>query len=164
MKRRMAGFWRLSWAILLISQILVAVLFFNWTELPALVYLGWVVLGAGLVIGCAGILTLQRKGGMSGKHPFADTAILVESGIYAVARHPHYLSWILISVGIILLSQHWVVAVFGVAAAVSIFMLAHQDETALVERFGDDYTRYRESVPGMNLLLGVARVVRRRQR
>lgn len=163
MKRRIAGFWRLSWAILLISQIVVAVLFFNWAELPALVYLGWVVLGTGLTIGCAGILTLQRKGEMSGRHPFADTAILVENGIYAIARHPHYLSWILVSVGIILLSQHWVVAILGVAAAVSIYMLARQDETALVERFGDDYTRYMERVPGMNLLLGIARVVRRRR-
>ena len=40
-------------------------------------------------------------------------------------------------------------------------MQARQDDPVLVEMFGGGYTRYMESVPRMNVLAGLLRLLRR---
>lgn len=37
-----------------------------------------------------------------------------------------------------------------------------REEQMSIEKFGDDYKRYMQKVPRMNLLLGVTRLVRRK--
>lgn len=78
MKQWKENSWWISWALLFVSQIVLAILFFNRADLVGLVYLGWIILAVGLVIGYVGVLTLGRKGGMSGKHRLANTTVLVQ--------------------------------------------------------------------------------------
>ena len=63
----------------------------------------------------------------------------------------------------ILLSQHWIVAIIGIAAAMAVYMQARQDDPSLIERFGDDYRRYMQRVPRMNLILGIIKLLGQRE-
>jgi len=86
----------------------------------------------------------------------------VDSGIYAVVRHPQYLSFMLISLFFILVVQHWLVAVVGIAAIASVYLgIVPQAEKVDIAKFGDDYRRYMQRVPRLNLVAGVIRLLRR---
>ncbi|MCK4432464.1 MAG: hypothetical protein KAV48_00880 [Methanomicrobia archaeon] len=60
------------------------------------------------------------------------------------------------SFAIILIAQHWSIAVIGIGAMVTIYMQARQDDSLLIERFGDAYEDYTQKAPRMNILLGLA--------
>jgi len=136
---------------------------YNPDGLEVLKYVGWAILAVGFAIGYLGVFTLKRKSRVPEGKSFVHTA-LTDSGIYAVVRHPQYLSWIFVSFGIIVIAQHWLVVVSGVGVMVAVYMQARQDDRSLIERFGDDYERYIESASRMNLLVGVIRLLRRRKR
>jgi protein-S-isoprenylcysteine O-methyltransferase Ste14 len=60
---------------------------------------------------------------------------------------------------IILWSQHWLIVLIGTAGAVSLYLISIQEDQRLIEKFGDDYKRYIQNVPRMNLLVGIIRLV-----
>ena len=60
---------------------------------------------------------------------------------------------------IILWSQHWLIVLIGIAGMVSLYLISRQEDQRLIEKFGDDYKRYIQNVPGMNLLVGIIRLV-----
>ena len=92
---------------------------------------------------------------------YRKVKVLVDSGIYAVVRHPLYLGWILsIFVATIFLYQHWLFVIIAIPGIASVYLISRQEEHLNVERFGDDYKRYMQVVPRMNLLVGVIRLVR----
>jgi len=157
------NFWWISWSVLLVSQIVLVILFYNWAGLVVLLCIGWIIVALGLFMGYLGVSTLKRSGGVPKGRSFIHTTAIVDTGIYTVVRHPQYLCWVLVSLGIILLSQHWIVAIIGVAAAMAVHMQARQDDPSLIERFGDDYRRYMQRIPRMNLLLGIIRLLGRRE-
>jgi len=95
---------------------------------------------------------------------YRKAKVLVDSGIYAVVRHPLYLGWILsIFVATIFLHQHWLFVIIGVLGIASLHLISRQEDHFNIERFGNDYKRYMQKVPRMNLLLGVIRLLRRRK-
>jgi len=72
-----------------------------------------------------------------------------------------YLGWILsIFVATIFLYQHWLFVIIAIPGIASVYLISRQEEHLNVERFGDDYKRYMQVVPRMNLLVGVIRLVR----
>ena len=96
---------------------------------------------------------------------YRKVKVLVDNGIYAVVRHPLYLGWILsIFVATIFLNQHWLFVIIGIPGIASVYLISTQEEHLNIERFGDDYERYMEKVPRMNLLLGIIRLLRRRNK
>ncbi len=94
---------------------------------------------------------------------YIKTTVLVDSGIYAIVRHPQYLAGMLLSLALILVSQHWIMVVIGVAAMGLNYAIAVRADQDLIEKFGDDYQRYMQQVPRMNFLLGMVRLLRRRE-
>ena len=95
---------------------------------------------------------------------YRKVKVLVDSGIYAVVRHPLYLGWILaIFVATIFLYQHWMFVIIGIPGIASVYLISRQEDHLNIERFGDDYKRYMQKVPRMNLLLGVIRLLRRKR-
>ena len=88
----------------------------------------------------------------------------VDTGIYAVVRHPLYLGWLLIYVVLILLSRYWLTAIIGIPGMICVYLISRQEDQHLIEKFGDDYKDYMQKVPRMNLLVGIIRLVRRRDR
>ena len=96
---------------------------------------------------------------------YRKVKVLIDSGIYAIVRHPLYLGWILaIFVATIFLYQHWLFVIIGIPGIASVYLISRQEEQTNIEKFGDDYKRYMQKVPRMNFLAGVIRLIRRRKR
>jgi protein-S-isoprenylcysteine O-methyltransferase Ste14 len=76
----------------------------------------------------------------------ADIVQIVKSGVFSKIRHPLYLSVITMNIGIALASG--VVATF-VIALITVFhwiISALKEEAFLIQKFGDEYKRYKEQV------------------
>jgi len=123
-------------------------------------YVGWVILAVGLILVFLPILVLQKKGKPEQGKDFAHTTTVVDSGIYAVVRHPLYLGWLLMYVAAILLSQHWLIVIMGILGIACMYLISRQEDQRLIEKFGDDYKRYMQKVPRMNPVAGVMQLLR----
>ena len=89
---------------------------------------------------------------------------MVDTGIYAVVRHPQYSGGILsIFVATFLFYPHWLFVVLGIPGAAILYLSAREEEKNLIHRFGNDYLAYMERVPRMNLVLGIVRLWRRQE-
>lgn len=124
-------------------------------DIKVLWYIGWIlwIVGITLVILPYYYLYYRR------------VKVLIDSGIYAVVRHPLYLGWILgIFVATILFYQHWLFVVIGILGIASVYLISREEEHLNIERFGHDYKHYMQKVPRMNLAVGIIRLLRRRRR
>jgi len=92
---------------------------------------------------------------------FIHTSVVVDSGIYAVVRHPMYLSGVLFIVSLVLISQHWLSLIFSIPIIVYFYVSTWSEERSSIEKFGDAYIAYMQRVPRMNVLLGIFRFWRR---
>lgn len=151
------------YSTLMVLPIILVFVFSNYLGLDLLVYGVWIVLAVGLILVFLAGHEFQKKGGVpKGKH-LVHTTVLVDSGIYAVVRHPQYLGFILFVLALVLISQHWLSAISGVTGSVLFCLDVRKEEQANIEKFGDDYKRYVEKVPRINLLVGIVRLLRRRK-
>lgn len=125
--------------------------------------LGWVVWAAGMVLVMAPIVMFPRRGGVAKGKSFVHTTRLVDTGIYAVVRHPQYLGGILaLFLTTFLLFPHWLFIVLGIPGIAVLYISTIMEEKRLVKQFGNDYLVYMKEVPRMNIILGIVRQWRRR--
>jgi protein-S-isoprenylcysteine O-methyltransferase Ste14 len=87
---------------------------------------------------------------------------LAEAGIYGVVRHPLYVGWTMMAVAMAMISQNLASIVLCVIQVISISVLINEEEMTNAERFGDQYSSYRERVPMVNFVLGCLRQLRAR--
>ena len=131
---------------------------------PASFIAGWVVWAIGMVLVMTPIVMFPRRGGVPKGKSFVHTTQLVDTGVYAVVRHPQYLGGILsLFIATLLFYPHWLFAVLGIPGAIVLYWSAGEEEKDLMERFGDDYRTYMERVPRMNLILGIMRLWKRQR-
>ena len=150
--------------ILFIGQIVLCFLFYNWAGLNVLLYLGWIILAVAIVLGWRARVSFEEKGGAQEGESWLATSVVVDSGIYAVVRHPMYLSFMLLVLALMLISQHRLSVIFGLPIVVFLYLAMRVEEQSNIERFGDDYIRYMDKVPRINFLVGIIRLVRRSKR
>jgi len=132
---------------------------------PALFIIGWVVWAFGIVLVMAPIVMFPRRGEVPKGKSFVHTSRLVDTGIYAVVRHPQYSGGIYaIFLTTLLWYPHWLFALLGAIGIVVIYMSCREEDQRLIQQFGADYTAYMKRVPGMNIFLGVTRLLQRRWR
>ena len=130
----------------------------------ALVILGSVVWVFGMVLVIAPIIMFPRRGGVPKGKSFVSTTRLVDTGIYAVVRHPQYTGGVYaIFITTLLLFPHWLFGVLGAIGTVVVYLSCREEDQRLIQQFGDDYVAYMKRVPRMNIFLGVMRLVRQRQ-
>jgi protein-S-isoprenylcysteine O-methyltransferase Ste14 len=152
------------WIALAIAQTILSFLLYNPSGLGALRYAGWLTWAVMCLFALVPVVTLRSKGSVPKGRSYVDTTVLVDGGIYAVVRHPQYLSFILLSVFLILLAQHWLITVLGMAAMALVYAgIVPQEDRANIEKFGDDYHSYMQRVPRLNLVVGIVRLLRRRR-
>ena len=73
---------------------------------------------------------------------------LATAGPYAYTRNPLYLGSFLIAVGALLMARSLSLTVLFALLVVPLYMtVMSREETALAEKFGDEYRRYRRAVP-----------------
>jgi len=124
--------------------------------------IGWFVWAVGMVLVMAPIILFPRRGGVPKGKSFANTTRLVDTGIYAVVRHPQYTGGIFaIFLTTLLWYPHWLFGVLGVLGTVVVYLSCREEDKYLIEQFGDDYKEYMQRVPGMNFSLGIVRLLRR---
>jgi protein-S-isoprenylcysteine O-methyltransferase Ste14 len=125
--------------------------------------LGWIVWAIGMVLVMAPIILFPRRGGVQKGKSFVHTTRVVDSGIYAIIRHPQYLGGILaIFIATPLLYPHWLFVVLGIPGIAILYWSTKEEEKRLKERFGDDYSSYMRRVPRMNIVVGIIRVLEKK--
>jgi len=126
--------------------------FFLPPAIRELVAVGWVIFALGALFFVLSVITLRIRG----------VSKLVDSGVYGIVRHPMYLGAMMMFLSHIFLGQNWIVVIGGVVAIVCCYLIILSGDERNIEKFGDDYKRYMQRVPRMNLLLGVFRFFRRK--
>ncbi len=147
----------------MMAQIVLA-FFFNIPGIQGLRYFGWAVLALSAVLGWVPIIAFRKKGGVAKGKAYVHTTILVDSGIYAVVRHPQFLAIALVNLALMFITQHWLIVVLGAASMVLIYLTTIKADQHLIEKFGDEYQRYMQKVPRMNIFAGLARRAQGRER
>ena len=146
-------------SVLTVAQIFLA-FFFHAPLSEALRWVGWICLWTAGVFGVLPVYTLRRKGGVPQGQSYVKTTRLVDSGIYAIVRHPQGgVAWLLINLGVPLVAQHWLVAILGLASLPLVYLDAIKADRYAIEKFGDDYRRYMEKVPRVNFVSGILRLI-----
>jgi protein-S-isoprenylcysteine O-methyltransferase Ste14 len=107
------------------------------------------------IFGGMPIYTFRKKGGVSNGDSYMHTTILVDSGIYSIVRHPQFFAGILISLSLILISQHWLNIVLFVPVILGTYIDSLRADKRLIEKFGNDYKSYMNRVSGLNPLVGI---------
>ena len=153
----------IPWALLTVVQIVLTFFPYDPQGDSTVRTIGWVVWWTSAILGWIPIMTLKMKGAIASGKSYVQTTRLVDSGIYAIIRHPQYLSFLLINLALILISQQWTVALLGVPAIAFVWMaiLPGADREGL-EKFGADYKRYMKSVPRVNFIAGIIRLIQSR--
>ena len=94
---------------------------------------------------------------------YVHTTTLVETGIYAIVRHPQMgTAWLLVCISLMLITQHWISVALGVPAMVLAYVDVLKADQRLIEKFGDAYCRYMERVPRVNFVAGIIQLARHR--
>jgi protein-S-isoprenylcysteine O-methyltransferase Ste14 len=106
------------------------------------------------------VYTLRRKGGVPQGESYVKTTRLVDTGIYAIARHPQQgAAWLLINLGVMLVAQHWLIAVLGLASLPLVYLDTLKTDQYEIEKFGEAYRHYMARVPRVNFVAGIFRLL-----
>ncbi|MBN1538494.1 MAG: isoprenylcysteine carboxylmethyltransferase family protein [Anaerolineales bacterium] len=111
---------------------------------------GWIILGMGIALVVLSIVALSKN----------KSAGLIERGIYGVIRHPMYLGAMLCFLSYYFFLTHWAVILLSLINIAIIYVFILQGDQQNIEKFGDAYKRYMETVPRINLLAGLFRYLR----
>jgi protein-S-isoprenylcysteine O-methyltransferase Ste14 len=148
-------------SVLTVAQIVLA-FFFRRAGSDVLEWAGWICLWTSGVFGVLPIITFRRKGGVARGESYMKTTVLVDTGIYAIVRHPQGgTAWLLINLGVMLVAQHWSSVILGLASMVLAYADNFKADRYCIEKFGNDYKHYMQKVPRVNFLAGVIRLLRR---
>jgi len=147
------------YSLLLLLQFVASAYYYNSMGSITAVYLGWLTIIGSILLATMGWQQLKKEGReLEGASPLMSTE-LVDTGIYSVVRHPQYLGFLMVVPALMLLSQHWLSVVLGVPGSLLFYMDVRKADRMLSEKFGEDYRKYMEDVPGLNLIAGVLRLL-----
>jgi protein-S-isoprenylcysteine O-methyltransferase Ste14 len=150
--------------ICFLGQVLLCFIAYNYLGWNRVLYLGWTILAIAVVIGMSSRRTFEEHAGASAEEGGRDSQKIVASGMYGVVRHPIYLSFTLVILALMLISQHWLSPILGLPWMVYLYLSMLGEEQANIQRFGDAYRRYMQEVPRVNFIVGAIRHLRRRRK
>lgn len=163
MKNRKMDRWHIILSVFIVLQIVLTFIFYNQLGIEIIRNMGWIILFISGIFGWMPIFEFRRKGKVPEGQSFIKTTVLVDSGIYAIVRHPQFLGGILLSLALILIAQHWLVVVMGIPAMIIFYSGIVEGDRLGIEKFGDDYKSYMQKVPRMNFLAGLIRVLQHKR-
>ena len=153
-----------SLTIVVVGQIILSFVLYNENGSSLIRNAGWIILWISAIFGWLPIYTFKKWGKPEGRG-YIRTTVLVDRGVYAIVRHPQYLAGMLMGLALPLIAQHWIIAILGAIAIVIHYIDTFAEEKSAIEKFGEEYERYRESVPRVNFIAGLIRLlVNRRER
>jgi protein-S-isoprenylcysteine O-methyltransferase Ste14 len=147
---------------LTIAQVVLA-LVFSQPGSEAIRWIGYILWWVGVVLGWLPIFILRSKGGVPRGKSYVHTTTLVETGLYAIVRHPQMGSaWMLMCLSLMLITQHWSSVLLGIPAMVLVYLDLMKADQRCIEKFGDAYQQYIQRVPRVNFAAGLIRLLARR--
>jgi protein-S-isoprenylcysteine O-methyltransferase Ste14 len=148
------------WSVLLLLQVGLAFFVFRDPQVRALTVAGWAIWGLGTVFALLPIVTFRAKGRVPKGKSYMQTTALVDTGIYALARHPQGgTAGILLNLALPLIGQHWLLVILAIVGIVLIYLDTFNADAACIEKFGDEYVRYMQRVPRVNFVAGILRLL-----
>jgi len=151
-------------SVLTVAQIILA-FFVHRPGSEGLAWAGWICLWIAGIFGVLPIVTFRRKGGVRKGESYMKTTALVDTGIYAIVRHPQGgTAWLLISLGVMLIAQHWTSVALSLASMVLVYADTFKSDQYCIETFGDAYRGYMDRVPRVNFVTGIVRLILRHRR
>jgi protein-S-isoprenylcysteine O-methyltransferase Ste14 len=114
-------------------------------------YFGWGLLGFGFLLIVLSIVTLVKYRGRG----------LIESGIYAVVRHPMYLGAMFIFLSYFFFCPVWFMLCISITNIAVIYWFMVLGERQNIEKFGNAYQRYMNTVPRLNIPAGFIRYLKK---
>ena len=151
------------WPII-IAQMILVFFTYNFFHLNFLNWIGWGLFGFFILFGGFPRQTFRKYGEIEKGKSHIYTTKLVDKGIYAFIRHPYWLSWILISISLTLISQHWIMVILGIPTWIVIYLETYLLDIRLIKKFGENYEEYRKQIPRLNLILGIIKYLRKAQK
>ena len=106
--------------------------------------LGTVWFYAGLPITLAGLVTYTIALVNWAKTPPGEP---ITGGLYRYSRHPMYISFFLLFLGIAIATASWVFLLIAIAVTVVSFVFARVEEQSCLEKYGDSYREYMNRTP-----------------
>ena len=108
---------------------------------PLLGYLGCLLIAIGVTIRLVAVATLKKQ--FTLQVSIVERHEIVETGLYAIIRHPAYLGHLVSLLGIGLVLGNWVgLMALVVLPLVGILYRIHVEENALLSYFGSTYQAY----------------------
>lgn len=153
----------LSWimGVLTLTQFICNFFFYIDPGICMLRIIGWVIWAFSVVFGFLPMFIFRRRGGVARGKSYMHTTRLVDSGLYAIVRHPQYLAGILLNIALMLISQHWLIIVLGLPAMVLMYIDIQRADKLELEKFGDAYRQYMRRVPQINFIKGIFQLLKR---
>jgi protein-S-isoprenylcysteine O-methyltransferase Ste14 len=138
--------------------------YYNNLGLDWITNLGWLILAFSAIFGWLPIYEFKKYGGVPKDQSYIQTTKLVTSGVYSVVRHPQFLAGVLITLSMMLMSQHSYSVIAGIIAAILYASEVPSADKRLIDKFGEPYLRYKEQVPALNFIIGIRKVIKKRTR
>jgi len=141
--------------IAFLVQIVLMLFIYNELGITFLAHIGWIVWLFSLYFGLITFRTFKKRGDVEKGKSYVYTTKLVKDGPYAIIRHPQYLGGILFTISITLWTQVWLSLVLSIIIIILTYQWTYSEDKNLIEKFGEDYKRYKENVPRLNPILGI---------
>ena len=149
--------------IAFIIQIFMMFIISNELGLTFLVYIGYIVWAFSIYFGFISFRTFKRRGGVEKGKSYINTTKLVKNGPYAIIRHPQYLGGILFTITITLWTQVWLSLILSIIIIILTYHWTYSEERDLIEKFGEVYEKYKETVARLNPILGIIKYYSRKE-
>ena len=151
-------------SVLTIAQAALA-FFLRGQPSPTIEWAGWICLWVSGIFGILPIITFRAKGGVPQGESYMKTTKLVDTGIYAIVRHPQGgTAWLLINLAVLLIAWHWTSVILGLLSMALAYVDTFKADQYCIQKFGDAYRRYIQAVPRVNFVSGIIRLAQRRGR
>lgn len=115
-------------------------------------YFGLVLFILGILFVGLSLYTLMKNKGEK----------LIQSGVYAIVRHPMYLGAILLFTAMVCFLPHWIMLLLSAINIIIIYRFIIEGDVLNIEKFGSSYQEYMQIVPRANPLLGFIRWIGRK--
>ena len=102
--------------------------------------LGWPLLFLGSLLAAWAAISFKAM-------DFSQPTGIIDSGPYQFSRNPMYVAWTMLYLGTAMLVNTWWLLIFLPAViAFTHYIVVHQEEPKLEQKFGEEYGKYRRRV------------------
>jgi len=106
----------------------------------------------------------KKKGEVTKGDSYMKTKKLVDTGSYAIIRHPQYLAGILASISMTFWVQSFLSMILTIIVTILIYQWTYSEDKQLIKKYGSDYIEYKRKVPRLNPVLGLILYLKNNQK